>query len=405
MNDRAEATRKRLVEAATDALAELDVAALVTAIGTREIARRAGVSPATLFHHFGTVEEFGRAVAAHVYEPEALPTGTINAKVADMAEASDPVTASFAMHRSEFTRLQNDPRYRLRIGLWAFGGDESRELYGEFFRVTDARIVPVVSEIFARWGREIRPPFDMAALVAAQSVLVSGSLMRHDVDGDRWDAVSFASAASAMGLAFLREQGDDRDFGDRVTELARMSPRRPATRSGARTRQRALDAAAECFRRHGYGATTMSEIAAAAHVSVSTLYDLFEGKAAVAVAVVVADAERELRLEAVDAVTVLEAVAAFLQERADHLDPYLTQVLVGAPGRASDGVVGVLARAIEAEQAAGVLRADVAAAEVARIVVLIMGSQVLGRPGQGVGETLSMIAPLVHEALLAPRPD
>jgi AcrR family transcriptional regulator len=49
-------------------------------------------------------------------------------------------------------------------------------------------------------------------------------------------------------------------------------------RRGARTRQRIVEAALECFAEHGYRTTSIDDIASRAEVSRATLYQYFESK-------------------------------------------------------------------------------------------------------------------------------
>lgn len=67
-------------------------------------------------------------------------------------------------------------------------------------------------------------------------------------------------------------------------------------------RRQILDAAGECFRRHGFHATSMAEIAAAASMSVGHIYRYFGGKDDIIVAIVEADMTR-----AMDEMDALEA--------------------------------------------------------------------------------------------------
>jgi AcrR family transcriptional regulator len=66
-------------------------------------------------------------------------------------------------------------------------------------------------------------------------------------------------------------------------------------RSEAR-RQQVLDAAIECFRRHGFHAASMQEISAAAGMSVGHIYHYFESKDAIIAAIV----DQEVRQVAAD---------------------------------------------------------------------------------------------------------
>lgn len=76
----------------------------------------------------------------------------------------------------------------------------------------------------------------------------------------------------------------------------------PSDRTQAR-RQQVLDAAAECFRRRGFHAASMAEIAKTAGMSPGHIYNLFENKDDIIAAIVEQDCEE-----------VLERIAEFKQE-------------------------------------------------------------------------------------------
>ncbi len=78
----------------------------------------------------------------------------------------------------------------------------------------------------------------------------------------------------------------------------------PSDRALAR-RQQVLDAAAECFRRRGFHAASMAEIAKTAGMSPGHIYNLFENKDDIIAAIVERDCEE-----------VLERIASFQQEGA-----------------------------------------------------------------------------------------
>jgi TetR/AcrR family transcriptional repressor of uid operon len=68
----------------------------------------------------------------------------------------------------------------------------------------------------------------------------------------------------------------------------------PSDRALAR-RQQVLDAAAECFRRRGFHAASMAEIAKTAGMSPGHIYNLFENKDDIIAAIVERDCEEVLR--------------------------------------------------------------------------------------------------------------
>ncbi len=55
-------------------------------------------------------------------------------------------------------------------------------IYGEFLRSVDRVLAEYSAQTFAVWGREMRPPFDLAAFVAVHTAFLNGSTIRALVD-------------------------------------------------------------------------------------------------------------------------------------------------------------------------------------------------------------------------------
>jgi AcrR family transcriptional regulator len=130
------------------------------------------------------------------------------------------------------------------------------------------------------------------------------------------------------------------------------------------TRRRILDAARDLFLTHGYVGTTLDHIAAAAGVSVQTVYNAVGGKAAVLKAVydvtLAGDDEPvpmsqrpafQAMLAATDGRRCLELYAAHGRAINERVHPLLTAVL--AQAATGDKDLRAFAETIEAERAAG----------------------------------------------------
>ena len=126
--------RERLLHAAMEALGELNPAMILNAIGAREIARRAGSSPASLFHHYGSMQGLADAVVARVFDPSTLEIDGILDKLIGLIGDQFPLDAGLAVHRADLDRMIADPEFTLRMGLWAFGGPSVTEAYRDYLR-------------------------------------------------------------------------------------------------------------------------------------------------------------------------------------------------------------------------------------------------------------------------------
>lgn len=399
--------RSRILDAALAGLAELTPADLVTAVGTREVARRAGVSTATLFYHFGNVEALAAAVVERVYHVQAIDTGPIVARLAATAASRLPLEEAFEMHGSEFDRLTNDPGYRVRVGLWALSAGTVDDVYGAFLRDTEAMVYEITEALFRGWGRELRPPFTMTGFHATQVALLTGTTLRHHVDPQPDDRDRFVRSAAALSMTAMRVRGERRTLDDRLTEMnyyPLVDARSGAVVSerGQQVRAVVLDAAARTFGTRGYDATTVAMVARAASVSTSTLYHHFDGKAQLAVAVLAKQAADQLRVRQEDPdagpAELLErhlaGLARFAGARQPLLKPYVAQLAthdlaVDDPVvAATDELVGRVARA-------DLLRPGLPLDLVTHLLVTTVLARVLGVPAESADEVAATAVSLV----------
>ncbi|WP_197027862.1 TetR/AcrR family transcriptional regulator [Rhodococcus sp. UNC23MFCrub1.1] len=277
--------RDRIITAAVRSLSELTPALMLSAVGTRAIARRAGVSTALVFHHFGSVETLAVEVVDRIFDPGTVPAGEVGATIDALAESALPVDAAVALHHNEFLRVTGDPELRLRLGVWALGGPTADAAYQQYLAAIDARLEPMLAKLLHSWGRELRPPWTPSTYIAAHSSLLSGSVTRHLIDPDRGDIDSFARAAASMSMISMRVIGDRHTVEDRLSEInyyPLRRGRRAITEISERKHAVLLHTAAEQFGTRGFAVTKMSQIARAAKVSESTLYSHFVSKAALA---------------------------------------------------------------------------------------------------------------------------
>lgn len=335
-------TRHELVEIGVAALLELTPAALLSAVGIKEIARRAGVGAPALYHHFGSLDAFAEAVVARVYDPSRFAVHEVTGSIGDLARGELPAEATKAFHRRDFERLRQDPLFRVRLGLWALGGHSVDVPYGDLLRTIDVRIAAAAGALFEGWRRELRPPADLPTYVAIQTAMISGSVVRHLVDPAAMDADRFSRLSSALAIPLLRAKGDQRNLDDRLTELntylRRAGPHRVATGAGALAAAKILDAAEEVFERHGYDQASVAQVARTAGVSTSTLYHHYAGLPEVAISLITRrfrarqpdDAPLEGKSAAHDDVrSLLVEIGEFCAARIDHLAPYAAYLALG----------------------------------------------------------------------------
>ncbi|CAB4735279.1 unannotated protein [freshwater metagenome] len=351
--------KEALRDAALDALRDLDVETLLASIGVREIARRAGTSPGSIYHHYGSMAGLAESVTAHVFAPGVADLDGTIAYIRSIQHSQLPMETSLALHGAELDRLMDDEQFGLRVGLWAFGGPGVRTAYRDYLIEIDERLAQVATALFESWGRVLREPFDMRSYLAARTALVNGSTVRHSVEPDLFTRAHYQRVAAALDLVLLRVEGDKHSVDGRLAEINYY----PATSSGPgkdsvrgrATHARILNAAASAFSSRGYDGTTLAHIAAAADVSTTTLHRYYRTKHALASALFAQQAGD--LLPAVDPVTPhqpgrpddsrallehLAALADLVPPRKAAATAYLTDVLVGQAGAGPDSlVVGV----------------------------------------------------------------
>lgn len=351
-------TRGALLDAGVELLREMTPAALVAALRTRAIARRAGVSAATFFHHFRTIDEYGGALVEHVFSPTRTRLmGTVAQGLREAEQLHMPAQRAIAYHQRDLMQLAADPDFRLRLGLWAFGGSAADEAYGRMSDEVDRQLLPQAQALHDLWGREVRLPLDARSNLAIQLALLNGATMRHLSDPLVMTPERYAPAAAALSMVMLRPRGDRRTMGDRLSEMNYYSGRGAASTTYSSrqraTRGRILNAAAELFGEYGFEATSTARIARTAGIHVATLYVHFPSKARLALALFDVAAEAHFRAAEAgvnaDPWTALQehlrGISDFVSPRADLARLYLANLACGDDAAGLDDVLRQSTRA------------------------------------------------------------
>ena len=378
-------TRQALLDAGLALLGELTPTDLVAALRTRAIAARAGVSPPSFFHHFRTVEEYAAALVEHAFSLPGRPLrGVVTEGLRQAQQLALPAQQSIAYHSRDLARIVLDPGHRVRTGLWALGGQQVDEAYGRFLAEVERQVAPQAQALLTAWGREVRPPLDVQSYLALQIAFLSGASVRHVTGPDVMTIDRYARAAAGLSMVMLRAVGDRRTLDDRLAEMnwQTASPRTRGTKADRRdgTRLRLVDAAADLFGEYGYDATSITQLARAAGVHVATLYDHFESKAHLGLALfdrqaVAYFAGRALPVrEGGTALAVhLEAVATFAAAQTDLARLYVSALVCGdQPADVDD----VLRTSTAAHEGSGDDRA------VEQVLIATIGAM-LRHPGDG----------------------
>lgn len=366
----AAATRRRLLEAGVEALKEIDAAGVVGAIGTREIARRAKVSSATLFHHFGSVEEYAAALIDRIYGVDMESAEEVSARTAATYDPATKTVSTADYYTHDFARLLDDAEHRLRVGLCAFGGEQATAGYSAHVRAHDDRVISAITSVLRQWQREICPPFSVAEYVGAYTGLLNDAVFRKAADPTAPVEGSFVKQASAISMAMVRVPGDPRDLDDRMAELRLVHLAPPQVgRRAEQTRELAMHAVREQLKHTSYDELSVALIAQRAHLSPATIYAHFKGKASMVVATLLDDAGAATAKSG----TIAE-VAEFLADHLAYLKPYLVG-LATCELTAGDPLLAAVTRCLRGrtEDAEGL----------ARTTLLVLVSRLVSHPHDG----------------------
>ncbi|WP_370246522.1 TetR/AcrR family transcriptional regulator [Nocardioides sp.] len=334
--------RDRLLRAAVDALDDLTPVLLLRAVGGREITRRAGASPATIHHHFGSIEGLADAVLARAYATSSSMGAGVALLVDQIRHSHLPLEAVFALHGAEFDRNTTDPHFRHRLGLWALGGEQGARAYRDFLHDMDAQILGDLEIMWAAWGRRLREPFEPRTFLPTKTALLNGMTQLHLVDPHPDHRMRFQRASTAADLLLTRIEGDRRTVDDRLAEIHSQSPPRavpptPGTAPAADdpTRARILSAAATLTATATTDGITLTRVAAQAGVSLSTLYRYFATREHLEAALFLEQARPLLQVRGTAAGSpeeelrrVLADVARAVVPRVPLAAAYLTSVLL-----------------------------------------------------------------------------
>lgn len=384
------------------ALKGLGPADLLAAVGTRRIAREAGVSPSTFFHHFPSLDDFAAAVVTRLYSPDQVwRSQQIARRIKTGIAGLLPVETAYVLHGSDFDRLRSDPEFRLRIGLWALGGPLTTRVYRNHMSAVDEATVPAAERLFENWGREFRPPFDSFTFVAAQTALLQGFVIRNMLH----PAVSrphYQRAAAALTMVMLRVKGDRRTLDDRLAEInyypVDLALARPPSPSARSKRDALLAAAEELFEARGFEDTSIAAVARRAGTSESTVYEHFQSKAGLGIALLNREAAESASAGSepggeLGAGTSGDAVARLLAHllalaaiamRRSHTRAYLAALACHDPiDRNADWIRARTAELVADAQATGALSNLRHPDDVATMLLIVVLSTALGSPAGG----------------------
>jgi AcrR family transcriptional regulator len=388
-------TRVRLIEAGIELLSGLTPSEVVATVGTRKIARQAGVSPSAFFHHFESLERYTDELMDEIYSPTRLPRGENVRKDLESVAVDDlPVSALLATYRNALRLNLGDPEYRLKLGLWSLGGPGADRHYRDYQNAVDEMIAIGAGQMLESWSREPRPPFDLAGIIAVGNALSQGAYIRHSHSPELLTIDRFAYAITGTVLVGVRLTGDNRTMADRLAEMNYYPrvprPDRHVSDSDANTKERFVDAAAELFAEYGVEATSVDQLVRRVGVSSSTFFNLYGSKGRLAVALFDRYAELQLdtrkgKFDPEDPVRdFLMSVSELVGRYIDLSRVYLAEIAADDTGTTGACLVDPLADLLVSLIGDPVDSDDGEHRDLAEAMITVVVMRIVRRPGLGI---------------------
>lgn len=233
-------SRRRLLEAGMELLAESSRGDLSRVLTTSAVAERAGLHRQTFYLHWGSQAEFVDDFIDHVMDPEVSSKSERLARLAErMPEPEDDPSAEVRDRNTEtFAHWTDDPVHVARMVLWALHAKDERvaEKLRALYRTDDENTAAAYKAIGDQWGIEPRPPFTYESVGLLFNALRDGLLLHLSIDASSVPSSFIGDVTLALSWAVTRRMGDQDDLAsldERFRhERAEASPDGEAVASG-----------------------------------------------------------------------------------------------------------------------------------------------------------------------------
>jgi AcrR family transcriptional regulator len=295
--------RAELVDAGISLLAQQRFQEILASVETRCIADEVGVTTGSFFHHFRNRAHFAQVVADTFVAMWGTRVDHLSEAAEDSNERSglEGIRPAAGREWAGLVAAGNLPV--LQHLLWSVrdqalcddtartAGDVLAEAYGSL----TATVEPTYLQGLFLMGREMLPPFTGRDLTVIMTAVAEGLQMRHGAEPDAVRKDLYVDTVSAIVLGITRPRVERTDT-DPAPELSMLESRLLVHRRDARaddadgtdgpdeTWRHIADAAAHLFVDRSPGDVKVSEVAASAGVSTSTVYHQFGTVNAVAAA-------------------------------------------------------------------------------------------------------------------------
>jgi AcrR family transcriptional regulator len=384
-------TQIRMLEAAFRLWEQEPPSALFGGLSVSRVAKVAGVTRATFYSYWPTIDDYLADLLDHL--PERDPDGyrpEADAAMRQLGAATVQITPDmFEAAERQLVAMTEDPAFRVRLGFISKSDDPGvAAKLRERYRLIDDRKAGISAAIREGWGREIRPPLTPKQTQAVFTAFTEGYAMRRLISPDTVPVAIYGKVLLSLLMLLTRRIDDPRTLDD-VLDTTNSWPavgmrlRNAAASTRPPTVGNSLDAATthhvvQQARRlqasMSWHELTLGDIAHVTGVSEEVLIRGFGSKAGLAMAIFMMNVhERYDALEptgdaATDLRNMIAAGAAELQ-RAPGLTQNVLQVLGGSTLPVVDLIdwnpILMLAEQIRQAQGLGLLRDDVDPQELA----------------------------------------
>ena len=300
-------TRESLLEAARGLLPGALRSGLEHSLGPVPVSRRAGVSRQTWYRYWGAdQDEFVEDFVRHLLPVSRGMAGAVNDGVSALAPELHLLGIDAARDLARVSFFASvDPEYVLTRFVVFSLATEERIVAEREGREVEGGLTAIVREYYDRytdelaeayrvmldsWGREPAPPFDLRGLAVVLTALAAGLSFRHVVDPEAapeslgTEAILMLAPALTRVKAGTADRGPGGLFGGGHDEAgeARSAQHLAGRRRVEQSRAAIVSAARREFTLRGYTEVSMSDIASAAKVSETTVYEHFWNKAGLA---------------------------------------------------------------------------------------------------------------------------
>lgn len=223
-----ERSRAALLQAGVDLLVENALRNPFAALRLRTICEKAGYSTGAFYSHWDRLDEYFQALAEHL----AADAGEFDADFADLkkvAEDSAEASALAAVARvadCDFQLLLDSPiQNAMELLSVTWGRTRFRPQMARGYKQIDHQTGQAYAAIFAKRGREPRPPLDWDAIGAILQGLIEGLGLRYKVDpaavprSSDGELGMYATAVAALLSVLTRQAGDDASLDGAIQAL------------------------------------------------------------------------------------------------------------------------------------------------------------------------------------------